>query len=147
MSNEEKKEYLLRYKVIKKRIRNLKEQLISLRQVEESAKIQQLSDMPKGSSRQKDLSDLMVRIEELQEKINDEIVKSLKIKVGIEESILNIKDEDESAVLRMRYIELMDWIRISHEMKYSKRHTLRIHDNALKNLKMATNVTFECDNM
>lgn len=142
MTNEEKKQYLLRYGVIKKRIRNLKEQLVSLQQVEKSAKTQQLSDMPKGSSRQKDLSDLMVKIEKLQEKINDEITESLKIKVEIEEGILNMEDEDESTVLRMRYIELMDWIRISYEMKYSKRHTLRIHGNALENFKDDTQCHF-----
>lgn len=142
MTNEERKQYLLRYGVIRKRIRNLKEQLVSLQQVKKSAKTQQLSDMPKGSSRQKDLSDLMVKIEKLQEKINDEITESLKIKVEIEEGILNMEDEDESTVLRMRYIELMDWTRISYEMKYSKRHTLRIHGNALENYKDVTQCHF-----
>ena len=142
MTNEERKQYLLRYGVIRKRIRNLKEQLVSLQQVKKSAKTQQLSDMPKGSSRQKDLSDLMVKIEKLQEKINDEITEPLKIKVEIEEGILNMEDEDESTVLRMRYIELMDWTRISYEMKYSKRHTLRIHGNALENYKDVTQCHF-----
>ena len=53
-----------------------------------------------------------------------------------------MEDEDESTVLRMRYIELMDWTRISYEMKYSKRHTLRIHGNALENYKDVTQCHF-----
>lgn len=135
MENEEKKEYLLQYGKACKRIKNLKEQLISLREVEQSAKIQQLSDMPKGSGRDKDLSDLMVRIEKLREKINDEIMRSARIRTMIEEDILEIEDADQARVLRMRYIELLQWEEISDRMKYSRRQVIYMHGRALNNFK------------
>lgn len=138
MDNIAKKEYLLQYSKSEKRIRALREQLFSLQEVEKSAKTQQLSAMPKGSSRNKDLSDFLVRIEKLQEEIENKITESLRIRTEIEEHIIEMENENEALVLRMRYIDLMDWTRISHRMKYSKRHTLRIHKAALENFKDVT---------
>lgn len=136
MNNKEKKEYLLQYGKACRRIKNLKEQLVSLLEVEQSAKIQQLSDMPKGSSRGKDLSDLMVRIEKLREKINNEIIRSVKIRTIIEEAIFEIEDADQMEVLRLRYIELLQFKEIIDRMKYSEAQVYKIHGNALTNIKL-----------
>lgn len=136
MSIEEKKEYLNSYRNVRKRIINLREQLESLREIERSAKSQQLSDMPKGGgSGQQDLSDLMVKIEELREKISDKIWEANKIRVNIEDTIASIQNADEQRVLRMRYIELKGWDEISIEMEYSRRQIFNIHGNALQNYK------------
>lgn len=134
--NEKKKEYLRQYGRLQKRIDNLKEQLLSLKETEQSVRSQQMSDMPKGSSRDKDLSDLMVKIEELDEKIKDEMVKSAKTKIMIEEDILSLQNEDEARVLRMRYIESRQWEEIENRMKFSRRQVLYIHGRALNNLKI-----------
>lgn len=134
--NEKKKEYLRQYGRSQKRIDNLKEQLLSLRETKQSVRSQQMSDMPKGSSRDKDLSDLMVKIEELDEKIKDEMVKSAKTKIMIEEDILSLQNEDEARVLRMRYIESRQWEEIENRMKFSRRQVLYIHGRALNNLKI-----------
>lgn len=134
--NEKKKEYLRQYTRSQKRIDNLKEQLLSLRETKQSVRSQQMSDMPKGSSRDKDLSDLMVKIEELDEKIKDEMVKSAKTKIMIEEDILSLQNEDEARVLRMRYIESRQWEEIENRMKFSRRQVLYIHGRALNNLKI-----------
>lgn len=136
MSIEEKKEYLNSYRNVRRRIINLREQLESLREIERSAKSQQLSDMPKGGgSGQQDLSDLMVKIEELREKISDKIWEANKIRVNIEDTIASIQNADEQRVLRMRYIELKGWDEISIEMEYSRRQIFNIHGNALQNYK------------
>lgn len=140
--NERKKEYLRQYARSQKRIDNLKEQLSSLREIEQSVRSQQMSDMPKGSSHDKDLSDLMVKIEKLNEKIKAEMVKSAKTKIAIEEDIFNLQNVNEARVLRMRYIESLQWEEISAKTKYSKRQTLRIHGNALKNFKDVTQCHF-----
>lgn len=134
--NEKKKEYLRQYTRSQKRIDNLKEQLLSLRETEQSVRSQQMSDMPKGSSRDKDLSDLMVKIEELNTKIKDEMIRSAKTKIAIEEDILSLQNEDEARVLRMRYIESRQWEEIENRMKFSRRQVLYIHGRALNNLKI-----------
>ena len=137
MSIEEKKEYLNSYRNVRKRIINLKEQLESLREVEQSAKVQRLSDMPKGGSGQQDLSDLMVQIEELRGKISDKIMEANRIRANIENTIASVQDADEARVLYLRYIEQKRWNEISEKMKYSYRQIHRIHGRALKKIKMA----------
>ena len=134
MKNEEKKEYLNEYKYACKKLGALQEQLESIREVEQNAKVQTLSDMPKGSS-QRDLSDLLVRIENLEEKIDKAMMKCLEKKLEIEEALNCIQDEDEARVLRYRYIRFMKWEEIGKKMDYSIRQVLYIHGRALKNFE------------
>lgn len=132
MTNEEKKEYLNEYKLASKKVVALQEQLESLREVEQSAKVQKLSDMPKGSS-QSDLSDLMIRIEKLQEKIDKALTKCMEKKLEIEESLICLVDDEEARVLRYRYIKLLGWREIAKRLDYSVRHVQRIHGRAIEN--------------
>lgn len=139
---EAKKEYLMSYRIACRRIDNLKEQLESLREVEQSAKSQQVSDMPRGGTGQQDLSVLMTRLEELRIKINDAMAESNKIKLEIEETLWGLKDTEEAKVLRFRYIYFMKWEEIAENIGYHRNHVLRIHKKAIKNLKMLHNVAF-----
>lgn len=132
-----KKEYLTGYRKACKKIESLKEQLESLQEIEQSVRSQQLSDMPKGSNRHQDLSDLMVKLEDLQAQIADAIMVSCRIKLEIEEVLWKLEDPEEARVLRFRYICFMTGKEISNTMSYSPRQVWRIHDNAIKNLKMA----------
>ncbi len=137
-----KKEYLTGYRKACKKIESLKEQLESLREIEQSVKSQQLSDMPKGNNRHQDLSDLMVKLEDLQAQIADAIMKSCKIKLEIEEALWKLKDPEEARVLRFRYIYFAKWEEISKVMCYSRSQIKRIHEKAIKNLKMNHNEPF-----
>ncbi len=130
-----KKEYLMNYKKACKKIESLKEQLDSLREVEQSIRSQQLSDMPKGGNRHQDLSDLMVKLEDLQTQIADAITESCRIKLEIEEALWKLEDAEESRVLRFRYIYFAKWEEISKTMSYSRKQIQRIHQKAILNLK------------
>lgn len=142
-----KKEYLTGYRKACKKIKSLKEQLDSLREIEQSIKSQQLSDMPKGSNQHQDLSDLMVKLEDLQAQIADAIMKSCRTKLEIEESLWKLEDPEEARVLRFRYIYFMTWEEISKIMNYSRAQTCRIHEQAIKNLKMKHYETFQYANI
>ena len=142
-----KKEYLTGYRKACKKIESLKEQLESLREIEQSVKSQQLSDMPKASNHHQDLSDLMVKLEDLQTQIADAITESCKIKLEIEGALWKLEDPEEARVLRFRYIYFMAWEEISSIMGYGTRQSRRIHDEAIKNLKMSHNVTFTYANI
>ncbi len=142
-----KKEYLMNYKKACKKIESLKEQLDSLREVEQSIRSQQLSDMPRGGNRHQDLSDLMVKLEDLQTQIADAITESCKIKLEIEEALWKLEDAEESRVLRFRYIYFMDWEELSGIMGYSTRQAQRICNDAIKKIKMSHNVALQCDNI
>lgn len=137
-----KKEYLTGYRKACKKIESLKEQLKSLREIEQSVKSQQLSDMPKGNNRHQDLSDLMVKLEDLQAQIADAITESCKIKLEIEEALWKLEDPEEARVLRFRYIYFAKTEEISKIMGYSRTQIWRICEQAIKNLKMKHYETF-----
>ena len=134
--NEKKKEYLWGYQNACKRLAVLEEQLKSIRQVEASAKTQKLSDMPKGGGHQADLSDLLVKIENWQRKIDEAKVNAMSIKVDIETKIAEMSDPDEQSVLQLRYIKDKKWNTIAAEMHCHISTVHRIHGNALKNIKI-----------
>lgn len=136
MDNNEKKKYLNRYRDSGRKIINLHEELKALRDVEQSAKTQQLSDMPKGSSRQQDIAVVLIGIEKLQKRIDDEIIKSVNVRLDIENTLLNVSDAQEARVLRLRYIELMKWEEICVQMNYSWKGIHKVHGRALKNLNI-----------
>ena len=132
--NEKKKEYLNSYKKLCQKLKSLEEQLQSLREVEQSAKIQQLSDMPHGS-KQSDLSDYMVKLDVVFTKIIRTRDECIKRKLEIENCIADMVDGLESAILHKRYIELKTWAQICVEINYSWRQTHYLHSKALSNFK------------
>lgn len=138
--NEQKKEYLKSYKHLCDKLKSLEEQLQSLREVEQSAKIQQLTDMPK-SHKQTDLSDIMVQIEVLFTKIVQKRAECMKRKLEIESCIADIQYGIEADILRKRYIEFKTWEQICVEIEYSWMQTHRLHSKALNNLKLPDNIT------
>ena len=134
--NEIKKEYLNRYKDLCKKLKSLEDQLQSLREVEQSAKIQQLSDMPKGG-KQTDLSDVMVSLEVVFTKIIRTRAECLYKKLEIESRIADMGDGIEADILRKRYLEFKPWEQICVEIGYSWRQTHYLHSRALSNLNIA----------
>ncbi len=133
--NEKKKEYLNSYRNLCRKLQSLEDQLQSFREVEQSAKIQQLSDMPKGG-KQTDLSDLIVKNEVLFTKIVRMKADCLERKIEIENCIADMQEGLESAVLRKRYIEFKTWEQICVEIDYSWMQTHRHHSKALNNFKL-----------
>lgn len=131
--NDQKKEYLHSYKILCRKLESLEEQLQSLREVEQSAKIQSISDMPKGS-KQTDLSDIMVKIEAVFTKIVRLKVECLERKLEIENRIADMEDGIEADILRKRYLEFKPWEQICVEIGYSWMQTHRLHSKALSKL-------------
>lgn len=133
--NEAKKEYLRQYRNIMLQIKELREQERSLREVTMSAKVQQLSDMPKGSAVKSDLSDIMIKYERVQAKIQEKMYQAMEKRLEIEDVILDITDPKAAAVLRMRYIEMKKWEEIATRLGYSVKQVHRIHAKGLELLK------------
>ena len=132
---EKKKEYLNSYKNLCRKLQSLEDQLRSLWEVEQAAKIQQLSDMPKAH-KQTDLSDLLVKEEVIFTKIIQKRAECMQKKLKIENKIADMSDGTESLILHKRYIELKPWEQICIEMDYSWKQTHRLHSRALINFKM-----------
>lgn len=138
--NEKKKGYLNSYKNLCRKLQSLEEQLQSLREVEQSAKIQQLSDMPKAH-KQTDLSDIMVKEEVVFTKIIQKRSECLKKKLEIESQIADMGDGIESAILHSHYLCFRTWDQIGSDLGYCTRQVIRIHGKALHNFNMSLNDT------
>ena len=128
--NDKKKEYLKSYKNLCAKLKSLENQLQSLRELEKSAKIQKLSDMPKGT-KQMDLSDYIVKIEEVYTKIVRLRAECLERRLEIESRIAEMGNGIEADILRKRYIEFKPWEQICIEIGYSWMQTHRLHSRAL----------------
>lgn len=133
--NEAKKQYLNRYKNTVLKYRSLLEQESAIRVEIEGAKAIEYSDMPKGGH-QTDLSDAMVRLERVLEKIEKKKVEMLNIRISIEERITDLEDGIQSRILYLRYIQFKGWEDICVEINYSWKQTHRLHSLALKNMTL-----------
>lgn len=134
--NDTKKEFLNSYRNLKDKVKSLEEQLQSLRESEESAKTQKLTDMPKGN-KQNDISDYIVRIDNLKSRIIWQKGECMRRMVEIEEKINDLEDGLEIRILHKRYIELKPWEQICVEIDYSWRQTHYLHSKALNNINIA----------
>jgi DNA-directed RNA polymerase specialized sigma subunit len=134
-NNETKKEYLNEYKRLCRKLVSLGEQLESLRASEESAKIQNITDMPRGSI-QTDLSDYIVRLDNVLSKILKCKQECQDKKLEIEKCIIDILDGVEAQIIHKRYIEFKTWEQICVDIGYSWMQTHRLHSKALTNFKI-----------
>ena len=91
--------------------------------------------MPKAHNK-KDLSDYMVRREEL----IDKIIKARKNAVEkfseVQNRIEQMEDEIEKTLLTLRYLRNYNWEKICEEIQYSYKQVHRIHLKALQNFRL-----------
>lgn len=132
---EKKKAYLNSYKKKVRKLVSLREQEKAFRIGLENPKAIEYNDMPSSNS-QSDLSDNMVSLERLEEKIQQKIDEIIVIRTDIEDKVTDMEDGTESDIIRKRYIEFKDWTVICVEIGYSWKQTHRIHSNALESFKM-----------
>lgn len=126
-------EFLERYPKVKREIDDLEERIKTIREKYSSAKAIVYSDMPKSSGTS-DLSDYMVKLEEYADKLIDKLKTQLGIEVDIMMTLEELKDLDESYVLRRHYIDGKKWETIAGEIPCSERQVYIIRSSALKNL-------------
>lgn len=131
--NEKKKEYLNQYKKACYKLKSLEDQLKTVRESKSSVQGIAYSDMPKGTN-QSDLSDYMVKVDELLAKIEKAKIECLNAKLDIENKIADMEDGLECDVLRNYYLKGMKWEEVCVAIGYSWRQTHRIHSKALHNL-------------
>lgn len=134
--NEAKKAYLNEYKRISLKIISLEEQEATIRAEMESAKNQEISDMPRGGGGKSDLSDYMVRLERIQQKIAQKKEELRFKRLEIEEKIINIQDGQQSEVIRLRYLELLGWKEIRSKLDVSERQVYILHGEALQAIEI-----------
>ena len=95
-----------------------------------------LSDMPGSPNRNiHKLEDTIVKIVDLQNEISEDINELIAVKKKINNSI-NELARDERVVLEERYLKHTKWEDISNLCECSQRQVYRIHDAALKKIRI-----------
>ncbi|MDO4601992.1 MAG: sigma factor-like helix-turn-helix DNA-binding protein [Eubacteriales bacterium] len=133
--NEKKKEFLRSYCKSLRREKRIEEDIQELRMNKMFPSV--VNDgMPRGSE-QSDLSNYIVKLDEMIEELKNERLERAKLRQRIERDIQLLDNEDEQEVLRLRYIKGLKWEEVAVETGYTYRRTLQIHGKALQNLKIS----------
>lgn len=139
MTNKEKKEWLKRYG-------ELDTEINSLLREQESWRALLLRITPaytqtaKGSSDPHSKENVIARIAELEDEINETIDKRLDVRAEINAAIERVQSDRQRTLLRMRYIEGKKWDDIAEAMHYDidGRKVFSLHGRALLSLKTDT---------
>ena len=80
------------------------------------------SDMPKSHNVERDLSDAMIKIEELANQYRDAVKENTAIMAEVSATILAVPDETQMRLLWLRYI---DGVRNEHDLANAIGHEVR----------------------
>jgi predicted nucleic acid-binding Zn-ribbon protein len=131
MDRGDMKRYLWRYQDAKKDKRRLEEELEELKEQQEHTGAIHYSDMPKGSTDLSDLSDYMVKREQITNKILSERMHCIQIFQEIKECVESLPNAAMREIFTLRYIRGMKWAPISEWIGKEWAQMHRIHDDGL----------------
>lgn len=97
-----------------------------------------LSGMPSSGTRKQEAPfvNAVMKIIELEKVIDAEIDRFVDLKKEIRDVINKVPDNSQKLVLKLRYIQFLKWESVAVEMDLSLKQVHRIHNEALKNVKL-----------
>lgn len=97
-----------------------------------------LSGMPSSGTRKQEAPfvNAVMKIIELEKVIDAEIDRFVDLKKEIRDVINKVPDNNQKLVLQLRYIQFLKWESVAAEMDLSLKQVHRIHNEALKNVKL-----------
>lgn len=133
--NEQKKEYLWKYREHVLAIKRLESELAEIKIMKRypSAKIG--DGMPHGTN-MSDLSDYAALLDKLERDLQKERYLRIKQFCEVDTQIQLLDSEKEKSVLHYRYIKGLAWWQIAEKMNYTERWVRKIHGQALINFKL-----------
>ncbi|MDE7185136.1 MAG: hypothetical protein K2O40_11870 [Lachnospiraceae bacterium] len=136
--NETKRKYLDKFRENRDAVKRIEEQIKEFELFETSPKINSIDVKTHDSSVAKDLSDYIVKKNELVEKMIHARYRRVRIYTEIFQAIEEVPDERERQVLTLRYIKCLKWEEIAVEMHVEWAQVHRIHTRALGHFKIPT---------
>ena len=134
--NEQKIQYLSRYRRLNQRIDHLLEEQSRWR--ERALKITPtLSQAPGGGGSGSPIERPMDKVLEIDEEINREIDTLQTIRQEIRETLNQLEDESLKLLMEYRYIDGMTWEQVAVKMNYCWRQVCRKHGQALTQIRMS----------
>lgn len=130
------KEYLQQAYIIDRKIRLDTEKLAAARSALYGKTVRYDSDGSKPVPCGNGTESAVLRVMELEERLNREIDGLTAKRQEIELAVNAVPDEVQREVLTRRYLLYQKWEIIAREMGYTKRRIFQIHGNALKNISL-----------
>ena len=137
----EKRIYLEQAYRIDQRINCKMEQVSSLHSLATKA-TSTITDMPGSPTRNiHKMEDIIAKIVDLENEINDDIDKLVDLKAEITTVIKEVDDPELQSLLEQRYLNFRTWEQIAVDMGYNVRHLYCMHDKELKKVRIPQVVT------
>lgn len=128
----DKIKYLSQARLLNKQINVKLERYEELKaRAEKATKV--LTGMPRGGSSKTD--DTLAKIADMSNELNEEIDKLVDLEKEIAQTIKQLSGEKEM-VLELYYLCFNTWSQVAKKLGYEERHIYRIHNQAVKELKI-----------
>lgn len=124
------KNYLMRAYRVDQRIENKMEQIANLHDLAEKATVT-YSDMPKTKRYGSRIEDAIIKIMDLENEINKDVLELVEIKSQIMDSIKAVEDPELQLLLELRYLNYVAWEQIAVRMNFSIDNVFKLHKKAL----------------
>lgn len=139
------KEYLSQTAVINHKIDSKLEQAGSLRTLAMKVTTTFGEDKVKTTKKQSPMEEIMVKLIDLEQEVNDDIDVLIKTKEELLEVINQVSDINHQVILEKRYIAGKTWEDIAKETGYDRSTVYRNHGKALKEVEEIINNATVCD--
>lgn len=130
------KEYLRQAYIIDRKIKLDTEKLAAARSVLYGKTVRFDRDGAKPVPQGNGTENAVLRVLELEERLDGEIDELTEKRREIERAVNAVPDEVQREVLTRRYLLYRKWEVIAEEMNYSVQHIFRLHNMALKNMRV-----------
>ena len=127
------KEKLRKYCWLKKNIDNLEERLFLVQTKAQSITASMDKDFITGGAVSDRMAERVAEMADISKTINEQLGKAYKLEKEIEAAI-EVLDEREKYLIRLKYIKCLTWPEVCVEMNYEWAQTHRIHARALNRL-------------
>jgi len=130
------KEFLMQYRAVHREIEDLDRRMSQLRLKYAAPSAIEYSDMPKAHNTEYDLSDYIVKMDEMTNYMISKYTRLRGIEVNIYMRVDRMSDQTERELLRWRYIDGLTWTQIAEKLGTVERNVYFIHGRALKHFPM-----------
>ena len=130
------KEYLSQTWRVNRLINTKLEQVQELRDLAEKASTTLSHSPPSGTRNVHSMEDVIVQLVDLGNELKDDIAVLVNLKREISAAIKSVANPDFRIVLELRYLAFKSWEEIMADMRYSRPHTYRLHERALKAIRV-----------
>lgn len=132
---EQKKQFLRRYKKTLSNVARLKNKVVILDERIKNIRSPKLSDMPRGGT-PVTVEDLIAEKDEIERRIIRLEAKIRNLKYEILNKIDDIEDPRYAEILEAYFIECKDFDTIAEDMCYNIRHIMRLYTEAVNSIEL-----------